>query len=237
MEAPLDGKYDFVRPLKQGEDASGLRLVEQGLVVDNSRRGPVQSRLGKGAFGATYRVSSRGDDALYAVKVIELEDIADEAQLSNVKKEAKALRELRHENIVNYSTAFFAEDNTLYCILMELCMRPIVSMQSPSPESPSSVLEWMHQLASALAYLHDVRGIAHRDLKGDNVLLRYNDTVAVADVGLAVAFGAQGASYMSVKGAMAYKPPEQLGAAGADHGKAEDVQVEVQVDNRLTPRC
>lgn len=136
---------------------------------------------------------------------------------------------LQHPHIVPLLSAAEAADGTLYY------MMPFVNGQSLRERlregipALSDALRWLRDVASALAYAHE-RGVVHRDMKPDNILLSGAYAV-VADFGIAKALRNASATLSGVSAAVnpittigmsmgtpAYMAPEQVAAdADADH--------------------
>ena len=85
--------------------------------------------MGRGTFAITYRMLNVADDRLCAVKVLDIEALADAGiDLDSLKGEAQIMVRISQEDphhFVQYFTSFFHEDedkfgDKFYCIVMEL---------------------------------------------------------------------------------------------------------------------
>jgi len=148
----------------------------------------ILQHLGSGAFGDIYKVKDRASSRIYALKDIFCIYFSD---IDNVVREATTLYQLSHENVIAIKGAYrFASfDGVHMLILTEYCGGGNLNerLRHRSSEEQNSL--WMTQMADALSYLHD-KGVVHRDLKPDNVLLTAEEEVKLADFGLAREFTA-----------------------------------------------
>ena len=148
--------------------------------------------LGSGSFGKVYKVQWL--DMPCAVKQISASTVAHE--------EVKILSKLHHPNIIQLY-GYFSEGGTLHLImeLMKSTLSDYVETQQwtdlrGSPVFLRIALDCMLQIAKGIRYLHS-QGMAHRDLKADNVLIKPSEnpelqkkgylTVKMTDFGLAKA--------------------------------------------------
>lgn len=113
-----------------------------------------------------------------------------EAESALAKQEVVLLSSMQHPSIVGYRGAFI-QDGELH-ILMEYCeardlAAKIRGAKERSPRVPfpeNQILDWLAQLASAVAYIHR-RRVLHRDIKPGNVFLTRDDRVRLGDFGIA----------------------------------------------------
>ena len=148
-----------------------------------SRIPRIQQRLGNGAFGVVYKVIDEASYEVYALKdVLCLYDSA----LRNAIREAITLNKISHQNVIAVMGADQFQDSTgLHMLLLtEYCSGGSLNDRLARPSSKEMNMKWMCQTAAALAHLHS-RGVVHRDLKADNVLLTATEDVKLADFGLA----------------------------------------------------
>lgn len=172
--------------------------------------------IGKGSFGMVYKGIDLESNRLLAVKEISLVG-SNVQQLPILQKELALMERLHHPNIVQCLGA--DHDDQYLRIYMDYVAGGSVSSIIRSfgcfQERQASVLT--QQMLRGLQYLHD-RKIAHRDLKGDNLLLETDGTLKLADFGTAKELATQA---MSVAGTAYFMAPEVI--RGVGHGVEADV--------------
>ena len=143
----------------------------------------IQKRLGNGAFGVVYKVKDQASSTVYAFKDVLCLNVS---ALRNALREAITLNKISHENVIDVMGADeFRDSKGLHMlILTEYCSGGSLNDRLARPSSEELNMKWICQTAAALAHLHS-RGVVHRDLKTDNVLLTETEDVKLADFGLA----------------------------------------------------
>ena len=143
-----------------------------------------EAKLGAGAFGEVFKVRHRGTRKLYALKVIKC---SNDEELNNVMDEMKALSKLDHPNITRLFETKHRQNKEFSAeisLLFEYCTGGTLSERLLRRSTKKDHLQWMCQLADAVAYMHS-RNLVHRDLKPDNILLTHNpDDIKIGDFGL-----------------------------------------------------
>ena len=144
----------------------------------------IQQRLGNGAFNVVYKVTDEASSMVYALKdVLCLNTSA----LRNAVREVETLKKISHVNVIAVTGAdqFRDTQGLLHMLLLtEYCSGGSLNERLAQPSTEEMNLKWISQTARALAHLHS-RGVVHRDLKADNVLLTATEDVKLADFGLA----------------------------------------------------
>eukprot|EP00873_Tetraselmis_striata_P020627 jgi/Tetstr1/440891/TSEL_029163.t1 len=121
--------------------------------------------LGSGAFSVVRVVVDRATGQEWACKIV-----TEEAERDVLLREVRILQQLDHPHLVSYREHFNEQDN-LYIITELLRGTDLMSaVHERGSYSEGDAREVMQQLLSALAYL-DSKGIAHRDLKLENIAL------------------------------------------------------------------
>ena len=175
----------------------------------------IERPLGAGGMGTVYLARDRTLDRLVAIKVVSPELTTSSVIRDRFLQEARTVARLRHPNIVDVHTA--GEAGGMLYFVMEyvpgesLRDRMDRDRRVDGPEA----LTILRDLARALAYAHE-RGIVHRDVKPDNILLdRESGCSMLTDFGVARAFAASDERLTRtgfVLGSPRYMSPEQ--AAG-----------------------
>jgi serine/threonine-protein kinase len=140
--------------------------------------------LGRGAMGEVWEANDNvSDGAKVALKIMHA---ADEELLSariHFAREARLAAQLRHPHVVNVRDAGEAAGTSF--MVMEMVEGP--SLRSAVAEGATTLdekLRWIAQVGAALAALHRA-GIAHRDVKPENVIVRADRTACLVDLGIA----------------------------------------------------
>ncbi len=149
---------------------------------------------------------------LVAIKVLNANLCKDEAYVSRFQQEAKAAASLAHANIAQIYEVGVHEGR--HYLSQEYLAGGTLGRQLDKQGrfDPDVALEVMRQVASALEAAAD-RGIVHRDIKPDNLLLNRSGTVKVADFGLARSTDSSAPSLTQegvTLGTPLYMSPEQI---------------------------
>jgi serine/threonine-protein kinase len=155
-------------------------------------------------------------DRTVALKIMHAELANDEDFVRRFVGEARSVAQLSHPNVVTvYDQG--ADGHILYLAMEYVPGRTLRDLlNSRGRLSPREALDIMAGVLGGLAAAHDA-GIAHRDVKPENVLLNDSGAVKVADFGLArlLAGVSQTKSGMII-GTAAYLAPEQVAGGVAD---------------------
>ena len=175
----------------------------------------IQGVIGSGGVGAVYRATHRDLQIPVAVKVLHHRFQQDLEFCNRFHSEALAASGLDHPNLVRVLDFGQESDGLLYLAMEHLDGVPLGELlRAGLPISPKRIVSIMMQVCAGLAHAH-TRGIVHRDVKPDNVMLvqnddddgRPNEIVKVCDFGIALA-QSDGAS-TAVVGTPDYMSPEQ----------------------------
>ncbi|XP_062167659.1 phosphoenolpyruvate carboxylase kinase 1-like [Alnus glutinosa] len=177
--------------------------------------------LGRGRFGVVFRCLSLEGGDTYAVKSVDKKlTLGDSLDAQCLLTEPKILHLLApHPHVIGLHGIY--EDETHLHMVLDLCSasdlhhRIVTRRVIPEPEAASV----MDQLFQALAHCHRV-GVAHRDVKPDNILFDERNRLKLADFGSAEIFK-DGEQMSGIVGTPYYVAPEIL--AGRDYCEKIDV--------------
>ena len=143
----------------------------------------ILERLGAGGMGVVYRAHDAQLDRDVAFKLLPDESVGSEAARSRLLREARTASALTHPYICHVYEAGEADDHVY--IAMELLDGRPLSEAIPSGGLPlETILRIGTQIAEALAHAH-AKGVIHRDLKANNVIITQEGRAVVLDFGLA----------------------------------------------------
>lgn len=227
LRAYSDGVYttinrETVSP-KDGGRAGAVKLPYTSEDVIR-RIGPydVLEELGRGAMGVVYRAYSLRLCRECAIKVMIASDQASQVELVRFQNEAMLAARLEHPNIVPVFDAgeeagefYFVMGFVRGVSLGEFAADPNVDMQGLARIAAKA--------ARALHYAHE-RGVVHRDVKPDNVIVDADGEPHITDFGIAANVRTE--QRMTNEGALmgtpAYMSPEQINGEVAKIGPASD---------------
>lgn len=145
--------------------------------------------IGKGTYGRVYLALNATTGEMIAVKQVELprtasdrEDSRQKGVVAALKSEIETLKDLDHPHIVSYLG--FEETRQFLSIFLEYVPGGSVGscLRKHGKFEESTIKSFLHQILEGLAYLHS-KGILHRDLKADNILVDFEGTCKISDFG------------------------------------------------------
>jgi serine/threonine protein kinase/formylglycine-generating enzyme required for sulfatase activity len=141
-------------------------------------------RIGEGGMGRVYLAEHRHMDRKVALKVLSSAFSKDQEAVKRFYQEIKAAARLSHPNIVTAHDA--GEANGMHYFVMEYIEGKDLqkTVVENGPLSIANAVDYISQAARGLEYFH-ARQMIHRDIKPANLLLDKEDTVKIADMGLA----------------------------------------------------
>ncbi|MGQ7376382.1 Stk1 family PASTA domain-containing Ser/Thr kinase [Streptococcus suis] len=167
-------------------------------------------QIGRGGMADVYLARDLIlDGEEVAVKVLRTNYQTDQIAIQRFQREARAMAELDHPNIVRISD--IGEEDGQQYLAMEyvngLDLKRYIKENAPL--SNDVAVRIMGQILLAMRMAH-TRGIVHRDLKPQNVILTSNGIAKVTDFGIAVAFAETSLTQTnSMLGSVHYLSPEQ----------------------------
>lgn len=168
----------------------------------------IDKLIGKGGMADVYLAFDTILKREVAVKILKSDMADDDIALERFKREAGAVTQLSHPNIVDVYDV--GDENDKHYIVMEYIkgytLKQLIKKRGPIPYKEAVWL--MKQLAGALMEAHR-NNVIHRDIKSQNVLIKDDGTVKLSDFGIALASGAMQITHKdSVIGSVHYLAPE-----------------------------
>jgi WD40 repeat protein len=183
----------------------------------------ILDELGRGGMGVVYRAFQVRLSRLVALKVLRGGVYADAVERERFRTEAEAAARLQHPSIIQiYEVGEHAGQP--YVALEYVDGGSLAQKLAGAPLLPRQAAALLETLARAMHYAHQ-RGVVHRDLTPNNVLLTTEGHPKIADFGLAklVVGGAEQTQSGAILGTPSYMAPEQAGGKSREVGPATDV--------------
>ncbi len=195
----------------------------------------IRELIGIGGMANVYKAYDKMEDKIVAVKILKDEYLGNEEFTRRFRNESKAIAALSHPNIVKVLDVSFG--NNIQYIVMEyidgITLKEYIEQQK--------VLRWKEavhftvQILRALQHAHD-KGIVHRDIKPQNIMLLQDGTIKVMDFGIArVARDERKTTTNQAIGSVHYISPEQARGEATDE-KTDIYAVGVMLYEMLTGR-
>ncbi len=193
----------------------------------------IQEIIGVGGMAVVYKAYDNVEDRIVAIKILKEEFVSNEEFVRRFKNESKAIAMLSHPNIVKVYDVSFGD--LIQYIVMEyidgITLKEFIERQGS--------LRWKDavyftaQILKGLQHAHD-KGIVHRDVKPQNIMVLSDGTIKVTDFGIArFARSEQRTITDKAIGSVHYISPEQARGEKTDE-KADIYSVGVILYEMLT---
>ena len=177
----------------------------------------ILEKLGEGGMGVVYKATDTKLDRFVALKFLPSHLAASEQDKARFIQEAKSASALNHPNVCTIHD--ISEFEGQLFIVMEFVDGK--SLKDKKEQlGAKQILEIGIQVAEGLAAAHE-KGIVHRDIKPDNIMIRKDGIVQIMDFGLAKLYSTGNVSRLTkagtTMGTMGYMSPEQVQGLDVDH--------------------
>jgi serine/threonine protein kinase len=181
----------------------------------------IKSKVGKGSFATVWLAEHRFAKIDVAIKVVDHAEIDSDDLRTRFIREINLIKQMDHPFIAKLFEVITTEKHT-YLVMEFAAKGSILDFINESGrllEGPAR--SYFGQVIAALEYLHEVRRVAHRDLKAENVLLDRHGNLRLIDFGLSNAITQETGSFKSQCGSPAYCAPEMI--MGRPYTKSADL--------------
>ncbi|MEG4839361.1 serine/threonine-protein kinase [Microcoleus sp. B9-D4] len=182
----------------------------------NGDRYIIEGKLGEGGFGVTYLAQKAQNRQRVVIKTLKDELLRDPnfaRYRDRFRDEAVKLSVCRHPNIVQIDNYF--DHGNLPCIAMEYVAGEDLWkwVERRGILSETEALNYICQAGEAVIIVHE-KGLLHRDIKPQNIMVRDNQDAVLIDFGLARGFIPDRTQQMTFGLTHGFAPPEQYGEMG-----------------------
>src|SRR5829696_3688523 len=207
------GERTVVQTLPAAAPSSGT--LPSGTVLGHTYA--IEQPIGRGSLGDVYRAKHTELGTTHAITLIQPTVAGDPKTAQLLVEEVRKLARVRHDAVVSYEGLFRDEQGIRYLVMEDVDGPSLAEIIAGRRLEPDEVLALRDRLAEGLAAVH-ARGIIHRDLSPDNVILPDGDVGRAKLIGFGFAQTAEvgdatmiGVNLMARHG---YASPEQLGQFG-----------------------
>jgi serine/threonine protein kinase len=202
--------FDHNRASVCGECQQTVPPVWPGKLLNERYR--IESKIGEGGFGITYRARDLQNGEPCAIKISSLNSEGAKRQFDF---EATIMARLNHLNLPRVYDHFAISD-TIHCMVMNFAGQlSLEQVLRSGPLPPQRVKKLADPLCDVLAYLHNQNPpILHRDIKPANIILATDGRPILIDFGIARRYQTGQNTTTSAAGFVTpgYSPPEQYRA-------------------------
>ncbi len=209
-------------PNASDQDAELRAHVQRALAATYE----VEQEIGRGGMGIVYRAKDKRLKRFVAIKLLPPELSFRKDVRSRFRNEASTAAQLNHPNIVPIYSVDEVENLVFFVMACVDGENLATRLKNHGPMPVADVRRVMTEVADALAYAHH-RGVIHRDIKPDNILMDGVDGRAmVTDFGIARAANGEGdaerltATGIAI-GTPAYMSPEQASGERDVDGRSD----------------
>ena len=179
----------------------------------------ILEKIGEGGMGVVYKAKDTKLDRIVALKFLPKHLLCDEEAKTRFIHEAKAASALNHPNIATIHEIDEVEGECFICMeyVEGRSLKEVIKGKETKAWDMGRIIDVGIQIGEGLSKAHQ-KGIIHRDIKSDNIMLTNEGLIKIMDFGLAKLKGApQVTKAGTTVGTVAYMSPEQAKGEEVDH--------------------
>jgi serine/threonine-protein kinase PpkA len=201
-EALLQNERAWERPHDMAHPGA---QAPQNLLIEGYR---IVRQIGAGGMATVFLAQPQQPGPPQVLKIMRLDSFGNDDGLQRFIQEFALLAQVDHPNVARIFRQDFSAGHAY--IAMEYFPGGDLRAQIGKGIDPAAAIDYLKQTAAGLAAIHAL-GIVHRDLKPDNLMLRQDRTLALADFGVAkqVSMLIMDTGHGDIVGTPSYLSPEQ----------------------------
>lgn len=160
-------------------------------------------KIGQGASGGVYTAYQNGTDKSVAIKQMNLEQQPKKDLIIN---EIIVMRSSKHRNIVNYMDSFLFKGD-LWVIMEYMEGGSLTDVVTANIMTEGQIAAVCRETLEGLRHLHS-KGVIHRDIKSDNILLSMSGEIKLTDFGFCAQINEPGSKRTTMVGTPYWMAPE-----------------------------
>ncbi|KXN70942.1 Pkinase-domain-containing protein [Conidiobolus coronatus NRRL 28638] len=160
-------------------------------------------KIGQGASGGVFTATQNNSGQCVAIKQMNLEQQPKKDLIIN---EILVMRDSKHPNIVNYLDSFLYKGD-LWVVMEYMEGGSLTDVVTSNLMTEGQIATICRETLEGLKHLHS-KGVIHRDIKSDNVLLALNGEVKLTDFGFCAQLGEANAKRTTMVGTPYWMAPE-----------------------------
>ncbi|MGE0706673.1 MAG: protein kinase [Planctomycetota bacterium] len=225
-----DDDTSTIAPQSSGSGVSGSQTSSEGFAPGETLHNfEIEAEIGRGGMGVVYRAKHLKLKRRVALKVLLRGSLAKKEERRRFLREAEAAGVLNHPNVVSILDAGEVDGRTFICLDYVKGQSLVQRIREGSARE--DLLRLFIQICEGVHHAHS-RGVIHRDLKPDNILVDERGAARILDFGIAKRLDEQDSGDTTggalttegdILGTLRYMPPEQAA------GKVEDIDVRSDV--------
>ncbi len=180
--------------------------MEKQVII--GKRYHIIRKIGEGGTANVYLAHDQKEDRNVSLKILKKENI-DDRKVKKFKREAQTLSRLDDDNIVRVYDV--GDDGNLHYIVAEyidgMTLKDYIKTCSPIPVD--EIVKLSKQILQGIKHAHE-RGVVHKDIKSQNILLDENKNPKITDFGIADILDEEVTRTQSLMGTPQYIAPEIL---------------------------
>ncbi|TWO70628.1 protein kinase [Caenimonas sedimenti] len=181
LRASLEQNQQLARAAAHAAQSGGTGALQtsSNLLIEGYR---LLRKLGEGGIASVFLAQPMAGGAPQVLKVLRLDNEEGVLGLQRFMQEFALLAQIDHPNVARIFKQDFSAGNAY--IAMEFFPLGDLRYRMRRVLDPAIAVYYIKQIAAGLEAIHQV-GIVHRDLKPDNVMIRQDGMIAIADFGIA----------------------------------------------------